>query len=163
MQSGDSNAFANLCQHFYPRAISFAVKLCGDVHLAEDAVQNALIRLAKTVNKLQDPGAINSWVFKLVRWQVQDLLKQQKRYQPMEGTEPLVRNDKFDDGDLAKALAKLPDIEGQVIHLFYLEGLSLKEIAKVLEIPQGTVKSRLFRARERLKQTLDSVSDSGSE
>ncbi|WP_083766687.1 sigma factor-like helix-turn-helix DNA-binding protein [Shewanella pealeana] len=46
-------------------------------------------------------------------------------------------------------------MEGQVIHLFYLEGLSLKDIATVLELPHGTVKSRLFRARERLKQVLE--------
>ncbi|WP_299803439.1 RNA polymerase sigma factor [uncultured Shewanella sp.] len=154
-QTGSRDAFSALCQHFYPGAISFAVKLCGDVHLAEDAVHNALLRLSKTVNKLRDPGAINTWVFKLVRWQVLDMSKQQKRYQPMVETAFFFSDDKFEDRDLAKAIAKLPSIEGQVIHLFYLEEFSLKDIAKVLEIPHGTVKSRLFRARERLKQLLE--------
>lgn len=124
-QSGDSKAFSELCQHFYPSAISFAVKLCGDIHLAEDAVQNALFRLSKTVKKLRDPAAINAWVFKLVRWQVLDMLKLQNRYRSMEDAEPLYSEDKLEQYDLAKAIAALPDIEGQVICLFYLAQLEL--------------------------------------
>lgn len=153
-QSGDSKAFSELCQHFYPSAISFSIKLCGDIHLAEDAVQSALLKLSKTISKLRDPAAINAWVFKLVRWQVLDMLKQQNRYRSMEGTEPLYSEDQLEQYDLAKAIAALPDIEGQVICLFYLAQLDLNEVAAVLEIPTGTVKSRLFRARERLKQAL---------
>lgn len=154
VQLGDSKAFSHLCQHFYPSAISFAVKLSGDIHLAEDAVQNALLRLSKTVNNLRDPAAINAWVFKLVRWQVLDMLKLQKRYQPIDNSKLLYSEDKYQGHDLAIAIAALPDIEGQVICLFYLAQLDLNEVAAVLEIPTGTVKSRLFRARERLKQAL---------
>ncbi|MCL1131355.1 sigma-70 family RNA polymerase sigma factor [Shewanella sairae] len=130
------------------------MKLCGDIYLAEDAVQSALLKLSKTISKLRDPAAINTWVFKLVRWQVLYMLKLQNRYRSMEDTEPLYSEDQLEQYDLAKAIAALPDIEGQVICLFYLAQLELNEVAAVLEIPTGTVKSRLFRARARLKQAL---------
>ena len=137
-----------------PEKTLFAIKRLIGRQYAEDAVQNALLRLSKTVKKLRDPAAINAWVFKLVRWQVLDMLKLQNRYRPMEDTEPLYSEDKFEQYDLAKAIAELPNIEGQVICLFYLVQLDLNEVAAVLEIPTGTVKSRLFRARARLKQGL---------
>lgn len=82
------------------------------------------------------------------------MLKLQNRYRSMEDTEPLYSEDQLEQYDLAKAIAALPDIEGQVICLFYLAQLELNEVAAVLEIPTGTVKSRLFRARARLKQAL---------
>lgn len=154
VQSGDGKAFSHLCQHFYPSALSFAVKLCGQLPIAEDATHNALIRLSKTITRLNDPAAINSWVFKLVRWQVLDIIKHESRYQTLQPCDLQQVTPMSEDDSLTQAIASLPKIEGQVIHLFYLEGLSAQEIGNVLEIPTGTVKSRLFRARARLKQAL---------
>ncbi|WP_259649667.1 RNA polymerase sigma factor [Shewanella sp. MBTL60-007] len=153
-QAGSRDAFSALCLHFYPSAISFGVKLCGQLPIAEDATHNALIRLSKTITRLEDPAAINSWIFKLVRWQVLDIIKHESRYQALQPSDLQQVTAMAEDDSLTQAIASLPKIEGQVIHLFYLEGLSAKEIGNVLEIPTGTVKSRLFRARERLKQAL---------
>lgn len=85
------------------------------------------------------------------------MIKHESRYQALQPSDLQPVSAVVENDELTQAIANLPQVEGQVIHLFYLEGLSLKEIAKVLEIPQGTVKSRLFRARERLKQTLGSA------
>jgi RNA polymerase sigma-70 factor (ECF subfamily) len=60
-QAGSKVVFSALCQHFYPSAIGFAVKVGGDVTLAEDAVQDALLKLSKTIYKLQDPATINAY------------------------------------------------------------------------------------------------------
>ena len=57
-QAGDKHAFSALCQHFYPSALGFAAKIAGDSTLAQDAVQDALIKLSKTIYKLEDPATI---------------------------------------------------------------------------------------------------------
>lgn len=159
-QAGDKQAFSALCQHFYPSAIGFAAKVAGDSALAQDAVQDALLKLSKTIYKLEDPATINAWVFKLVRWQVLDHLKLQNRYQSLSDVDAHkyeVLEKKPDEAieGLKHGLSKLPTLEGQVLHLFYLEEQSIAEIARILEIPKGTVKSRLFRARKLFKQHLE--------
>ena len=58
---------------------------------------------------------------------------------------------------LRSALAQLPDDDRAILSLHYLDGMGVAEIARVLEVPEGTVKSRLFHARNRLKQTLERV------
>jgi RNA polymerase sigma-70 factor (ECF subfamily) len=162
-QAGSQQSFSALCHHFYPSAIGFAVKVAGDVNLAEDAVQEALLKLSRTIHKLQDPATINAWVFKLVRWQVLDLIKQQKHYQNIENIEVVapISNDSDEvnannstDGFKA-LLAQIPLVEGQVLYLFYLQEFSITDIARILEVPIGTVKSRLFRARKMLKQQIE--------
>lgn len=162
-QAGDKQAFSALCQHFYPSAIGFAAKVAGDSTLAQDAVQDALLKLSKTIYKLEDPATINAWVFQLVRWQVLDHLKTQNRYKSLTEVDVHkyeavdIKPDEAIEG-LKHGLSKLPPLEGQVLHLFYLEELSIAEIAKILEIPKGTVKSRLFRARKLYKQHLEQES-----
>ncbi|MCL1048564.1 RNA polymerase sigma factor [Shewanella abyssi] len=159
-QAGSKKAFSALCQHFYPRAIGFAIKIAGDMNLAQDAVQDALLKLSKTIYKLEDPATINAWVFKLVRWQVLDHLKTQNRYQSLDDLKAneceIVEAEHGDETkDLQQVLIMLPPIEGQVLYLFYLEQFSIAKISKILEIPEGTVKSRLFRARKLFKQYLE--------
>lgn len=159
-QAGDKHAFSALCQHFYPSALGFAAKIAGDTTLAEDAVQDALIKLSKTIYKLEDPATINAWVFRLVRWQVLDYLKVKNRYKSLSDIEisecEAVETEPEEVMEGVKlGLSKLPSLEGQVIYLFYLEELSIAEISNILEIPEGTVKSRLFRARKLFKQVLE--------
>jgi len=158
-QAGSQQSFSALCRHFYPSAIGFAVKVAGDINLAEDAVQEALLKLSRTIHKLQDPATINAWVFKLVRWQVLDLIKRQKHYQNIEDIEvvaPIADVNANNSTDGFKALfAQIPLVEGQVLYLFYLQEFSVTDIARILEVPIGTVKSRLFRARKMLKQQIE--------
>ncbi len=162
-QAGDKHAFSALCQHFYSSALGFAVKIAGDSTLAQDAVQDALIKLSRTIYKIEDPATINAWVFKLVRWQVLDHLKVQNRYKSLsdievsEGETAEVGTDDVMQG-LKLAIAKLPPLEGQVLYLFYLEDLSITDVCRILEIPKGTVKSRLFRARKLFKQYIEQES-----
>lgn len=69
-----------------------------------------------------------------------------------ETTSNLAENKTDKDETLSTALSRLPNIEKQIIHLFYLDEMKIAEISIVLEIPTGTVKSRLNRARQMLKQ-----------
>jgi len=153
-QDGSRRAFDVLVRHHHQNLLRFAYSLCWDAALAQDAVQDAWIKVAGRFRALDDPRAFRGWLYHAVRWRVVDL--QRKRYrddQPLEGDEG--SRDKTAERDtridLAAAIYGLPDKERQVLQLFYVSGLTIPEIVLVLDVPAGTVKSRLHRARGFLK------------
>lgn len=156
-QSGNCKAFECLVSTFHPQLVSFACNLSGNHALAKDAAQDVWVSISKKLVKLEDPRAFKSWIFRALRWRVMDLLKAKShQYLPIEQAELSVELDEslVEHQQLRKMIAKLAEHERSVIYLFYLVELSLAEIAQVLEIPVGTVKSRLNSARNHLQRQL---------
>lgn len=155
-QDGDKRALAMLYRHYYRPLLRYAYRVCGTSELAQEALQEAWIRAMRNLKRLEDPRAFRSWLYSLVRWSAIDMLRAAKR-RPEESQEfegwapPMSGNNEDDVGELRLAIARLPAIEKQIIHLFYLDELQVREIASVLGIAAGTVKSRLNRARALLK------------
>ncbi|MCF6193249.1 MAG: hypothetical protein L3J46_02815 [Kangiellaceae bacterium] len=67
-QNGNHQAFGLLARHFHGPLVKFAVKMSRDLELADDAVQESWIKIAKNIRKLKDPRAFKSWIYRLVRW-----------------------------------------------------------------------------------------------
>jgi len=156
-QSGNEKAFECLVAIFHPQLVNFASNLSGNHALAEDAVQDVWIRISKKLSTLEDPRAFKSWIFRALRWRVLDLLKAKSyQFQTIEDTSVSVELDEseIEQQQLRKMIDNLPDRDRSVVYLYYLLELPLSEIALVLEIPVGTVKSRLNRARANLQQQL---------
>lgn len=157
-QDGSRGALDALVRHHHRDLLRFAYSLCRDTALAQDAVQDAWIKVARRLRTLDDPRAFRGWVYHAVRWRVGDLVRRAHRSdRPLDGAEaaPDCSADRDRGIDLAAAIAGLPKIERQGLQLFYVSGLTIPEIAVVLEIPTGTVKSRLHRARGLLKEHFD--------
>lgn len=156
-QSGNQKAFECLVALFHPQLVNFASSLSGNHALAQDAVQDVWISISKKLRSLEDPRAFKSWIFRALRWRVLDLLKAKSyQYQQFDDNSFSVELDEtaIESLQLKKMIANLPDNERSVVYLFYLVELPVAEIALVLEIPVGTVKSRLNRARSNLRQQL---------
>jgi RNA polymerase sigma-70 factor, ECF subfamily len=158
-QEGNEKAFCLLVKHLHPGLLRFSLQICKDKQLANDAVQEVWLQCSRTLRSLQDPRALKSWLHQGVRWRTLDLLRKQlpeKHYDSF-AEEQFVPDDtcESDSSDLRKEMQLLPDVDRQALHLFYLEDLSIKEISAVLGIPLGTVKSRLNRARNSLKEKLE--------
>lgn len=153
-QAGNEAAFAELYQNLYQPLVKFAYKLCGHHDWAQDAVQDVWLDTAKKLRKLQDPKAFRSWMFRAVRWRCIDLARKANKTQSLDGQKEATEEIKVEDSGLLKLIDQLPEVERQAIYLFYLEEMSLAEISIVLEVPQGTLKSRLNRARKHLKTLL---------
>ncbi len=162
-QNGNHKAFDVLVRHFHKPLVSFAVKMSRDVELSHDAVQESWIKTAKNIRKLKDPRAFKSWIYRLVRWRILDLLRIRNRDSLRTETidESLLadpHSEHSDDKEEAVSLvSQLPDTEKEIIHLFYLDELRITEISIVLEIPVGTVKSRLNRARNLLREKYNNL------
>lgn len=159
-QGGDRRAIDVLYRQYYQRLFRYAYKVCGTRDMAQEAVQEAWVRAMKTLNKLEDPRAFRSWLYNLVRWRAIDLLRAASRNgEDLEASvheATAMPDDAADDADeLRRAINRLPLVERQIIHLFYLDELQVKEIALVLNVANGTVKSRLSRARKLLKERFD--------
>lgn len=157
-QNGDTRAFEALFRAYNPALKRFAYRLCSDEQFAKDAVQEAWITLSKTLRRLRDPRGFRIWAYKTVRWRVIDMARKlPPKSEPLDSmsedtvaappTEPIATSDQ-----LAALMKALPVGERQVLALFYLEEMKITEIAAVLDVPVGTVKSRLNTARTHLRE-----------
>lgn len=128
-----------------------ALAILGDPHEAEDAVQDAFVRyLEKAPDGLENPSA---WLTRvLVNGCKSRLRLAWRRVGPLPDTLPAPGPEEREE---LEELFSLPPEDRAVIHLHYFEGWSTGEIAGLLACRPGTVRSRLFRARERLKKLLE--------
>ena len=160
-QRGNNKALEMLFRHISPGMSRYAYRLCGDPELAQEVVQDVWVKSLKTLRRLQDPRAFKSWIFRAVKWQALDALR---KVTAREKVEDLEQHADIEAEDIAQCeastelldlIAGLPQPERQVVYLFYQEDMQLSEIAIIEEVPVGTVKSRLNRAREKLRQKLE--------
>lgn len=159
-QGGDRRAFEILYRSYQPSLIRFAYRLCKNETMATDAVQEAWVTTARTLHAIENPEHFRARIFKATRWRVLDLVRQQRSGQlaldevagELAAPEPSFW---ATQGQLIALIATLPAAEQQAIYLFYLEELKVEEIAAVMEVPSGTIKSRLNRARRRLREHME--------
>jgi RNA polymerase sigma factor (sigma-70 family) len=164
-QLGEPAAFDALVARWHEPLWKYVRRLTDGDEAAADTVQDVWLRVLRGLPRLRDPARLRAWLFGIARRAVIDRVRQ--RYAapepvPVEDVD-LVAPDAGDGlvedraEELAlmhEALAGMPFTEREVLVLFYLHELSLGQLAEVLAVPVGTVKSRLFRARRMLRRAL---------
>jgi RNA polymerase sigma-70 factor, ECF subfamily len=177
-RDGDPNAFSTLAQQYYSAAIRIAQQILVTEEAAADAVQEALIKAHRAMHRFQD-GNFRSWLLRIVTNTCYDHLRRQKRRgtvsldelteetngEPMfrvESTNPshvaedpeqvAVHNESM--SYLLETINELPTWHRNVILLVDVHGYDYGEAAQLLQVPLGTVKSRLSRARAALRDRL---------
>lgn len=162
-------AFAELVGEFYEPAFHWAFTRLHDADLAQDAAQEAFVIAYQMLHQLQEPKAFAGWFKQIVLSQAYRLLRDTHPLtqaidlsQDIVALEPgpvaLVENDELKERVMT-AVQALPEKEQIVTRLFYLNGYSQKEIARLLELPLTTVKKRLQYARRNLRGILVSMMD----
>ena len=159
-QKGDSGALTVLIERWQPRLISHATIVSGDRDAGKDIVQESWIAIIKSIVKLQDPTTFPAWAYRIVNNKSIDYFRNHKTQQVM--VEPVEDDNENSAGleeneELAfqEILAAISEQHRSLMAFHYLQGLELKEIASILQIPEGTVKSRLFAARNEFKKSLE--------
>src|SRR5262245_34941661 len=152
-----AGAFTRLLEMLRPDLLRFAVWLARDRSVAEDVVQETLIRAWKSREELKDPAALRSWLFTIVRREHARLFER-KRLPLVDvdavealGDPALASGDDAAMLDLRRAIMQLPDEYREPLVLQVLGGFTTAEIAGELGLTQPTVLTRLFRARNRLR------------
>ncbi len=163
-QAGDQEAFAKLVKRYQNVLFGTAYMMLRDHGLAEDAVQETLIRVWKHLPSLRCQNSLKAWLVRIVINEVNQQYR--KKRVPMESLQQVSEMaDYVEDADTAmlgdenrdrirRALEVLPDEQREAVVLRYFSDLTIPEIARVLDQREGTVKSRLSRALSHLREIL---------
>ena len=162
-QLGERSAFDELTERWHPPLWKYVRRLAGEDDAAKDVAQDVWLRVLRGIGRLRDGSRLRPWLFGIARRALMDRLRHQYAA-PFSSdidvaelaADPTADSLEEEVGAMEHELARLPATEREVLTLFYLRELSLAEVAEVLEVPVGTVKSRLFRARRLLRRGLDS-------
>lgn len=166
-QLGEAGALEDLVTRWQTPVWRYIVNLLPGDEDAGDVAQEVWLAVLRGLGRLREPAAFAPWLFVVARRAVITRLRRRYALKP---EVPLESNLDVADESAAdihtpsipqdvldRALAALPIVEREVLTMFYLDELSLAEMAQVLEVPLGTVKSRLFRARRLLRSTLEGL------
>lgn len=161
-QAGDREAFGEIVRHYRQGMIDVVYRMCGDPCLAEDAAQTAFIHAWQRLHTYKPQAALRNWLYRIAVNAALDMLRREKPAADIEKLPLASAEDRpeavFEKRErqeqVRQAVLNLPEASRAVLVLREYEGLSYQEIAETLEIPAGTVMSRLSYARTRLVELL---------
>jgi RNA polymerase sigma-70 factor, ECF subfamily len=165
-QLGEPGAFADLVREMERPLLYFARAIVANDETALDVLQSVWLTAFRTVRRLESPGALRPWLYRLTRGHAVDRVRRdvvresaERRHAEstpeavdVEGPEP-----GFDSEDaraLHRALGTLDVKHREVLALHFLEDLSVAEVAAIVGCPSGTVKSRIYHAKHALREAL---------
>lgn len=160
-QTGEAHAFEMLVERWQLHLLNFAFRLTGNWAAAQDVVQDSWLVVIRGLVGLRDVGRFKPWLFQIASHKCADYWRRKRRATLLAeefgkampvGQEPVATGQRE---DLATAFARLSPDHRTVLALRYLEEFPVEEIAEILALPEGTVKSRLFHARQQLKQWME--------
>lgn len=156
--SGNREAFQELATRWQEPLWRHALRLTGQEDAAWDVVQETWMNVARGITRLRDPGAFRRWVYTIASRRAQDWHRRQGR-SPSELPELPAESPPGEASgvqeDVRLAMARLSGTQRVILALHHLEGFGVAEIAEILGIPTGTVKSRLHHSREKLRNILE--------
>lgn len=163
-QSGNNKALELLVSRHHKKLCRHAHWYVHDFDISKDIVQDCWATIINKLYGLKDPNSFGSWAMRIVTRKSLDFLNRDsrnrerlKQYRFNSEVYENVNDRSLEIRKLKKAISTLTTDQQVVLRLFYTEEYTLKEIGNILEISVGTVKSRLFHAREKLKTILKNV------
>lgn len=167
-QARDSQAFAELFENFAPRIKAYMIRQGADPTTAEELAQETLMTVWRKAGLYSDTkGSATTWIFTIARNLRIDRLRREAPWQALhEGRDEEASDEQLPDEVVSEkqrrqrvheVLSTLPEDQYQVVHLSYIEGLSHSEIAERLELPLGTVKSRMRLAYGKIRDAVEDL------
>jgi RNA polymerase sigma-70 factor, ECF subfamily len=161
-QHGDPSAFTELVAEMERPLMYFVAKLIGDQEAALDVLQEVWLKVFRTIGRLLEPRQLRPWLYQLARGLAVDRLRKERAESLLEqkraiDPEVWTEEPKFgvEDADALHAALDTLDLKHrEVLVLYFLEDLSVGEVAAIIDCPEGTVKSRLYHAKRALRVAL---------
>jgi len=160
---GDREAWGEFFQAYAPRIYRYVLTLIHAPSLAEEVVQETMLAIWKSAERYSGSARPSTWILGIARHKALDKLRRERQDAKLqtEHDEPdiVVEPEREAERELLqdrvrKALVRLSQEHRETVVLAFYHGLSYKEIAELMDCPEGTVKSRMFYAKERLKELL---------
>jgi RNA polymerase sigma-70 factor (ECF subfamily) len=160
--AGRTDAFEEIVVRYERAVYNLAVRTLRDSTEAQDATQEAFFKAYRALNTFRPGAKFSTWIFTICYRLCCDRLSKRKRFSGDElpdradpSAGPAVIAERSDEAQrLRAAIDALPEKYRTVVTLYHLQGKQYEEIASVLNLPLGTVKTHLFRAKEQLRKAL---------
>jgi RNA polymerase sigma-70 factor (ECF subfamily) len=156
--AGEAEAFGEIFRRHRDRMWAVALRTVGDRELAADAVQDAFIAAFRRADRFRGEAAVTTWLHRITVNCAIDRVRRQRPMSPLPEIDPADAHDRHGEAetalDVRAALATLPEAQRLALVLVDMHGLSIAEAASVLEVAEGTVKSRCSRGRAALAPLL---------
>lgn len=159
-QRGEKSAFNTLIRNWEQRYFLYALNRLKSREAAKDVTQESLISISKGLQKLKDPSAYAKWSFRIVERRCVDWLRKTIREREFIQTQEELPEVPIKDGveekiSVEQLLTQMDSRLASILRLYYLEAMTIQEIAEISGVPSGTVKSRLFYARKMMTILLE--------
>ena len=148
---GDEQSFIELCNIMKVPLFRAAMGILGNEQLALDAISETTYKAYKSISKLREYKYAATWLTRILINAATDIYNRQNRYVPLETAQEIAHYDSHDKLNFDELTASLPNDLRIIVSLKYYSEFTLEEIAKILDTPIGTVKSRLNRALKQLR------------
>jgi len=160
-QGGDTDSLARLVELWTPRLRSRAYRLTREHEASSEVLQESWVAIARGLRSLRDPALFGAWAMRIVHHKASDWIKARTKQRTHEArlreiaTQPEQEKEEDHSRMIREAIGQLDRRLRDVVYLFYMDNCSLEQIAVVLDIPAGTAKTRLSRARNQLRPILE--------
>lgn len=159
---GALTTFYGLYQHTVYR---YAMSKLNDSHAAGDILADVMVQVWKSAGSFIGKSKVSTWLIGIAHHKVIDMYRKNGRAEfveideRMEDVSPIANLDDLmsrlsDSNSLRNAMATLPELYREVLHLVFFEDMNYAEIGQVVGVPEGTIKSRVFNAKKKLKEIL---------
>ena len=151
---GTDETISRAVRQYSPMLLRLAATRLPSAADAEDAVQEVFLKLLDARPMFRDAEHEKAWLIRATLHRAADIRRKQAREAPLDTAMEMESREGESEPQLLTAVRTLPEKYASVIHLYYYEGYSIKEIAKLLGLNAATAGTRLARGRERLRQML---------
>jgi len=161
--AGDKSAMQQLYSRYNDAVYAFALSRCGNAELASDCVHDAMLDVWRSASRFSGKSTVKTWLFSIARNKMVDALRKRGKLSFVEEVPETA--DTAPDPEAAaiaaseskrlhECLAGLKDMQRTAIRLAFLEDMTYPEIAEIEEVPVGTIKTRIFHAKQALMRCL---------
>lgn len=166
IKNGDAQAIRFVYELFYVPVYKTAYHITNDAGLAEDTVHEVFLKLPSKISQLEDPSRLEAWLCRIAVNTARDIIRLRSRNTLLGEARGIYSDNQLffpetallineERRDIKRQVESLRPEHRQVIYLKYYREMSYEEISSVLDVPVGTVKSRLFHARQEIKKLLE--------
>ncbi len=163
---GDKRAGEEMVAAHYPRIFRLLRYLTGRADIAEDLTQQAFVRAWQALPNFRHQASLATWLHRIAYHEYTHWLRDRREHASLDSAAHLAAPSTFHEWEalvLPQALAQLTPEHRDAFLLYHVQELSVGEVASILEVPAGTIKSRLFTARQRLREILEAEAASSLE
>jgi len=162
---GDRRAFELLYNRHSGRTFKFLLRLTENRSTAEDLTHDVFLEVWKSAKNFEARSSVSTWILSIARFKALDVRRRQKSFTEQdlpargEPTPEVTAMRTSTSGYMQSCLEKLSAEHREIVDLVYFHEKSVKEVSDLLDIPEATVKTRMFYARKKLKEMLSALGD----